>query len=215
MSGFEGTSRSKAEYTANRLTMSNVELMDCIEWAYGVREDQISGANALGGERYEIFAKSATPVPVSELRIMLQDLLAERFKLLLRRETRLQPVYELRVAPHGARLPAPKAQTDVSMHHAAESLPRVTDGGFVFTETTLAEFAQKLSMLQGVGRPVLDRTGIQGFYDLTLKGAATAVRLDDGTLVGLIEDQLGLRLVSAKEAVETLVIQHAEKPTPN
>jgi uncharacterized protein (TIGR03435 family) len=62
---------------------------------------------------------------------------------------------------------------------------------------------------------VLDRTGIQGFYDLTLKGAATAVRLDDGTLFGLIEDQLGLRLVSAKEAVETLVIQHAEKPTPN
>jgi uncharacterized protein (TIGR03435 family) len=154
-------------------------------------------------------------VPVSELRIMLQGLLAERFSLVLRRETKLQPVYELTVARRGAKLPAAKADTEVSAHHAAESLPRVTDGSFVFRETSIAEFAQKLSMLHGVERPVLDRTGIQGFYNITLKDAATAVRLDDGTLFGLIEDQLGLRLVPAKEAMETLVIQHAEKPSPN
>jgi uncharacterized protein (TIGR03435 family) len=72
-----------------------------------------------------------------------------------------------------------------------------------------------MSLLRGVERPVLDHTGIAGYYDITLKGAATAVREDDGTLFGLVEDQLGLKLVSAKEPVEVLVIGHAAKPTPN
>jgi len=95
--GYEGTSRSKVEYTPNRLTMSNVGLNDCIQWAYETREDQISGGNDLGGERYDIRAKSAPPVAVSRLRIMLQDLLAKRFGLTVRREPRLLPVYELTV----------------------------------------------------------------------------------------------------------------------
>ena len=214
-SGYERTSRSRIEYTSNRLTLSNVDLNDCVQWAYGAREDQISGGSDLGGERYEIRATSATPVPVSQLRIMLQDLLARRFRLALRRETKTVPAYDLTVARRGPKLPQAKADDEVSPHHAAESLPRVDDGSFVFSETSMAEFAQKLSMLRGVERPVLDRTGIQGFYDITLKGAATAVRQDDGSLPGLIEDQLGLRLVPAKESVEVLVIEHAEKPSPN
>ena len=73
-SGYEGTSRSKVRYGSRRLTMSNVDLNDCIKWAYDAREDQISGGNGLGGERYEIVAKSAAPVPVSQFRIMPQDL---------------------------------------------------------------------------------------------------------------------------------------------
>jgi uncharacterized protein (TIGR03435 family) len=146
--------------------MLNVELIDCIEWAYDVREDQISGGNGMGGERYEIFAKSATPGSMGELRIMLQDLLAKRFNVVLSRETKLQPVYELTLSRRGARLPAPTADTEVPAHHDAESLPRVSEESFVFTETSIAKFAQKLSMLHGVERPVLDRTGIQGFYDI-------------------------------------------------
>jgi uncharacterized protein (TIGR03435 family) len=215
ITGYEGTSRSKVEYTSNRLTMSNVDLNDCVQWAYGIREDQISGGNDLGGERYEVLAKSAVPVPVSQLRIMLQNLLAKRFMLTVRRQRKLVPVYELTVSKRGAKLPAAKADDGASSSHAAESLPRVLDGSFVFSETSMAEFAQKLSMLQGVERPVLDRTGIEGFYDFTLKGAAAAVRENDGSLFGLVEDQLGLRLVSAKDALEIFTIEHVEKPTPD
>jgi len=161
--GYEGTSRSKVEYTPNRLTMSNVGLNDCIQWAYETREDQISGGNDLGGERYDIRAKSAPPVAVSRLRIMLQDLLAKRFGLTVRREPRLLPVYELTVEKRGAKLPRVKADDEVSAHHSAESLPRVDNGNFVFAETSMAEFSQKLSMLRGVERPVLDYTGSRGF----------------------------------------------------
>jgi uncharacterized protein (TIGR03435 family) len=215
LTGYESTSRSRVEYTPSRLTMSNVDLNDCIQWAYGIREDQISGGNDLAGERYEVVAKSSTAVPVSQLRIMLQDLLAKRFMLTLRRERKLIPVYELMVTRRGAKLPAVKADDEGFPGHSAESLPRVAGGDFVFSETSMAEFAQKLSMLQGVERPVLDRTGITGFYDITLKGAATAVRQNDGSLFGLVEDQLGLKLVPAKEALESFVVVQAERPAPN
>src|SRR5580698_7493372 len=60
---YEGGSRSKVEYTPIRLTMTNVNLNDCIQWAYSVREDQISGANGLSRDRYDVIATSASPVP--------------------------------------------------------------------------------------------------------------------------------------------------------
>jgi len=214
MTPYEGGSRSKVEYTPIRLTMSKVDLNDCIQWAYAVREDQISGGNDLSGDRYDIIATSASPVPVAELRIMLQSLLASRFQLTLRREAHVLPVYELTIAGRGPKLPPPKSDDPVVSHHSAESLPRVSGGSFIFSETSIPEFAQKLSMLRGVERPVLDRTGIAGYYDITLQGAA-AVRQDDGTLFGLLEDQLGLKLISTKQPVEVLVIGHTAKPIPN
>jgi len=209
-----GSSRSKIETTPNRLTMENIDLNECIQWAYGAKGDQVSGPN-LGGERYDILAKSAGPVPVNELKIMLQDLLAKRFQLVLRRDTKLFSVYELVVAKRGSKLPAPKAADDSSRHHAVELLPRVEDGSFVFQETSMTEFAEKLSMLRGVERPVLDRTGIKGYFDITLKGAATAVRNEESTLFAIVEEQLGLKLVPAKDPLEVLVIEHAEKPSIN
>jgi uncharacterized protein (TIGR03435 family) len=212
---YEGGLRSKVEYTPIRLTMSNVDLSDCITWAYQVKEDQISGGSEISGDRYDIIATSASPVPVTDLRIMLQTLLASRFQLTLHRETQLLPVYELTVAKRGPKLPPPKSDDQLVSHHSTESLPRVDNGSFVFSDTSLPEFAQKLSLLRGVERPVLDRTGISGYYDITLKGAATAVRQDDGTLFGLLEDQLGLKLTATKQPVEVLVIAHAGKPAPN
>jgi len=71
-SGGEGRSRSRIEHSPDSLTMWNVDLSDCIEWAYGVKFYQISRSNPLGGERYVILAKAADPVPVNELRMMLR-----------------------------------------------------------------------------------------------------------------------------------------------
>ena len=90
------------------------------------------------------------------------------------------------------------------------------DGSFVFPETSLTEFAEKLSLLRGIERPVLDRTEIKGFFDITLRSAASAILDDDGpSLFALVEEQLGLKLVPAKAPVEVLVIDHVEKPSEN
>ncbi len=194
--------------------MRNVDLSDCVQWAYGVKFFQIAATKALDTERYDILAKAAAPVPIDDLRRMLQSLLALRFKLSVHRDSKVLPVYELVVAKHGPKLPAAKATGDLTLD-AVESLPRVTDGSFVFRETSMAEFAEKLSLLRGIDRPVVDRTGIPGYFDITLKSAASALLDDSGSLFGLVEEQLGLKLAPAKAAVEVLVIDHAEKPSAN
>jgi len=203
--GGEHTFRSRIEYTPTSLTMYNIDLNECLQWAYSVRDYQIAGANMPRETRYDIQGKTGDPVPVSQLREMLQNLLAERLHLKVRRETRMLPVYELTVAKGGPKLPPPKP--DDGVVHSRESLPRVDNGSFLFTNATLADFAAKLSLLKGMDHPVVDRTGIQGVYDITLKGAAAAILQPDGpSLFTLVPEQLGLKLSPAKAPTEVLVV---------
>jgi bla regulator protein blaR1 len=212
--GGEGSSRSKIEFAPNSLTMRNVDLNECVQWAYGVQSYRISGLH-LSAERYDILARAEGSVPVHQLEIMLQDLLAKRFNLKLHQEAKMLGVYELVVAKGGPRLPAPKAG-EISPSHASESLPRVEDGNFVFRDISMPELAEKLSQLREIDRPVVDRTGIKGLFDITLKGAASAMLQPDGpSLFTLIQEQLGLKLVSTKAPVDVLVIDYAEKPSVN
>ena len=208
--GREGGNRTHVEFTPTSLSMLNVDLEQCVEWAYGVHTFQIANAHPLPAS-YDILAKTAAPVDAAQLKAMLQELLALRFHLAVHRESRMLPVYELTVMH--AKLPPPKDEGQV---HAADSLPRVEGGSFVFYDATLPHFAEMLSQLRGVDLPVVDRTGIAGTYDLILKGAPDAAREGDGTaLFRIVEDQLGLKLQPAKAPFDVIVIDHAEKPSGN
>lgn len=182
--------RWRIEYSPDSVTMQNVSLGDCVKWAYRVEEYQISVPGSLERENYDIRAKAAGPVRLSELRIMMQQLLAERFKLSLHRESKLLPVYALTVAKGGPRLPA--ANPDDG-RHAVETLPQVLDReSFFFRGSSLLEFAAKFSILRGMDRPVVDQTGIEGFFDITLRGAAKAILQPDGpSLFTLIRSNWG------------------------
>lgn len=182
-----------------------------MQWAYGVSHFQIADTH-LSPESYDL-AKSAVAVPVSQLKLMLQDLLTKRFRLTLHRESRMLPLYQLVVAKGGPKLPPANAQSSL---HSAESLPRVQGGSFVFVDNSIQEFAAKFSQLNGVDLPVVDRTGIQGTFDIVLKSAATAAREGDGAaLFAIVQDQLGLKLEPAKAPFDVIVIDHAEKPSAN
>jgi uncharacterized protein (TIGR03435 family) len=92
----------------------------------------------------------------------------------------------------------------------------VEDGNFVFRNTSIPEFADELSQLRDIDRPVVDHTGIKGVFDITLKGAASAMLQPDGpSLFTLVQEQLGLKLVSTKAPIDVLVIDHAEQPSVN
>ena len=208
----EGGNRHRVEHTPNSLTMLNVSLSDCVQWAYDKAFFQVSAPN-LSADSYDIVAKAGTSVTVSQLRVMLQDLLANRFKLLVHRETRMLPVYELVVAKGGPKLPAANASGPL---HAAESLPRIRNDAFVFADASMAEFAQMLTQLRGIDLPVVDRTGIAGTFDVVLKSAPAAARdADSSALFAIIEEQLGLKLVAAKAPMEVVVVDHAGKPSGN
>jgi len=211
--GGEGSNRARIEYTPDSLTMRNVALTDCIQWAYRVEYYQFPQLRSLDSTGYDILAKGAGPVPVRELRLMLQQLLADRFKLTLHHETKEMPVYELTIAKGGPRLPDPRPPDD---RHGVENLPRIRDGSFVFEDNSMTEFAAKLSQLYGIDRPVIDKTGITGYFDIVFKGAAAAQRQPDGpSLYTLIQEQLGLKLVGAKAPMDVIVVDHAEKPSEN
>ena len=215
-SGGEGYKRSKIEFSPDSLTMQNVDIGECVQWAYDIPFYQISGLSSANNERYDILAKADGPVPVHQLRLMLQNLLARRFNLALHHETKTLRVYELVAAKGGPKLPPPKTPGEGSTLHTTESLPRVEGGNFVFLDTSMPEFAEKLSLFRGIDLPVIDRTGVKGYFDITLKSAASAMLQPDGpSLFTLIPEQLGLKLVTAKASVDVLVIDHAEKPSEN
>jgi uncharacterized protein (TIGR03435 family) len=169
----------------------------------------------LNAERYDIVARAEGSVQVHQLELMLQDLLAKRFNLKLHHEVKMIGIYELVPAKGGPKLPAPKV-VDISPSRSSESLPRVNDGNFVFHDTSMPEFADELSQLREIDRPVVDHTGIKGVFDITLKGAASAMLQPDGpSLFTLVQEQLGLKLVSTKAPIDVLVIDHAEQPSVN
>jgi uncharacterized protein (TIGR03435 family) len=211
----EGSSRSQIESGAASLTMRNIDLSEMIEWAYRLEHYQLTGSSMLEGQRYDVRAKAGDRVTDNTLRLMLQDLLATRFKLQLHREQKKTSVYELVVAKGGPRLPKDKSDS-LPPVYPKESFPRVVDGSFVFRNVSVGEFAEQLTELRGIEFPVIDRTGISGVYDITLKSAASAL-LDPGgpSLLTLIQEQLGLKLVSAKDPIEVVVVDHAEQPSAN
>ena len=211
----EGGSRSVIEYTTDSLTLRNIDVGEMIQWAYGLEHYQIFGEHVLQGQRYDVHAKASEPAKVSTLRLMLQDLLTTRFKVQLHWEQKRTAVYELVVDRGGAKLPENKSDMHLPSY-PKESYPRVVDGSFVFANVSLPEFADQLADLRGIGLPVIDRTGIQGIYDITLKSAARAIlESDETTLPTLIQKQLGLKLVSAKDPVRVLVVDHVAKPSAN
>ena len=129
------------------LSMRNVRLRACITWAYEVKDFQIAGPAWLGVpywggreiSRYEILAKAPANTPVSEMRLMLRRLLADRFKLVLHRENKERPVFVLTFVNAS---PDFKASADQNAER------RIVPGpdGLRFLNAPLADFADFLSV---------------------------------------------------------------------
>jgi uncharacterized protein (TIGR03435 family) len=213
--GGEGSSRSQIQVAPDSLTMENIDLGEMVQWAYSLQQYQVTWKNLLNGSRFDLRAKTAVPVSENTLRLMLRDLLATRFKLQLHHEQKRTSVYELVVAKGGPHLSKDKTDS-LPPNYPKQNLPHVVDGSFVFTNVTMGDFAKQLSELRGIDLPVLDRTRIPGIYDITLKSAASAILDPNGaSLLTLITEQLGLKLVSAKDPLEVVVVDHLERPSAN
>jgi uncharacterized protein (TIGR03435 family) len=225
---------------------SNISLKMLIQAAYGIREDLISGAPGWAeSARYDIDAKvdgadieALKKLSPEQRRLILQPLLADRFKLKVHTETKQLPVYELVVAKGGSKLK--EATVGDTYANGIKGPDGVGRGGMVRMgrgQLTAqgVPMSSVVSMLsQQLHRTVIDKTGLAGKYDLELNWTP-----DEGEGVGppppgggqphgdaptegsgpsiftAIQEQLGLRLQSAKGPVDTLVIDHVEMPTEN
>jgi uncharacterized protein (TIGR03435 family) len=203
-----GTSRSSlGNANPGTFVATNASMEECIRWAYDVKEYQISGPDWLNSDpaSYDIVAKAPAGASGREMRLMLQTLLAERFKLALHRETRMLPVYELVTGKNGPKLQAagPDEKRGISSQGGSVKASGVT---MEFFAATLARY---------IGRPVFDKTGVAGAFDFSFEYSLDGRDETKPSIFTAVE-QLGLKLRAAKGPVEVLVIDHAERiPTDN
>ncbi|MBV8895922.1 MAG: TIGR03435 family protein [Acidobacteriaceae bacterium] len=241
-----------------RLVATGINVRFLLEMAYDAKDSQVVDAPSwFDSERYDIDAKAdentasaLTKLPRDQgmdiMRKMVQGLLADRFKLQLGHETKELPVYELVVAkggpkfhestfkppplaPDGAPPPPPgpgaRPRQGIMMNGRGEVTVAYGD---------MPMFVNVLSHI--VGRVVVDKTGLAGKYDFTLKwtpdesqgmmgppgagpgpgGAAPPPADPSGpSIFTALQEQLGLKLDSQKAPTDVLVIQHVERPSEN
>jgi uncharacterized protein (TIGR03435 family) len=159
------------------------------------------------------------------LRAMLQSMLAERFKLAVHREIKEVSLYTLVVGKNGPKF---KETPPDEAHPGAMAIPggggymSPGDGGqrVQFYDASIATFASLLSTL--AGRPIQDKTGLTGRYDLSFPkpapmGAASTPgdASDPGPTIFSVLEGLGLKLEQAKGETEMLVVDHLERPSGN
>jgi uncharacterized protein (TIGR03435 family) len=128
--------------------------------AYRIKADQVAGAPAwIDADFYDMNAKAERPSTVEELHLMLQDLLADQFKLRFHRKTRERPIYALIVDKDGSKLKPHEAQNagDPFIDQTVDHFPQMT---WHATFAPMNYFAWRLSMI--LDRPVLDQTKLQG-----------------------------------------------------
>jgi uncharacterized protein (TIGR03435 family) len=261
-----GTSGPQFGATPEGFHAINLPMFAIFQMAYGpangsglLRGDRILGVPdwLKGAEHYDVVAKvdeadvadwQRPELRQTMLRTMLQTMLAERFKVVVHHENKEMAVYDLVVAKGGPKFKQAETVDAAELKEKHPNGGRVTGGGMAvmgssgtqFYSVTMAWLTQ--TMLPGIaGRPVVDKTGLTGRYDLALPSsvllpplppgalqasgapplnAPSPLPTEEGESIGesiftALPEALGLRLEPAKDQVEMLVIDHVERPTEN
>ena len=218
------SSNSHSNTSDRGLRATNVTLMDLIVNAYDVRQFQISGGAAwIKTDRFDITAKNDSAL--DELinpsdqgqrakrsmreRSRMRNLLADRFQLKLREETKELPIYALIIDKGGHKMKlSTNGKGGMNMNSNNGNGTLRGDGILV------KNLAATLSNL--VGRPVIDETGLSELFDFEMNWSDDRVQdASNPSIFTAVREQLGLKLESKKGPVVTYVIERAEKPSEN
>jgi uncharacterized protein (TIGR03435 family) len=210
-----------------RFVTLNTSLGDLLKFAYGLQSRQIIGGPPwLTSDKFDIEAQPDGEGQPSDKqwKMMIQKLLASRFKLTLHHEKKELSVYALVVGKNGPKLT--KSQGDPN------GLPGLFFRGLGVLPVANATMGDFAGVMQGavLDRPVVDQTGLKGRFDFILKWTpdesqfeglgikvpppSDAANAPPG-LFTAIQEQLGLKLEATKAPVDVLVIDHVEKPSEN
>ncbi|HTX37601.1 MAG TPA: TIGR03435 family protein [Bryobacteraceae bacterium] len=218
-----------------RMVYSNVPLRIVLLSAYGVRNYQLMGPDWLNTLRYDITARVPQGASREQFQAMLRSLLESRFRLALHRESKEMPIYALLVSRRGSKLQAvaaAPADDRIATPHGegSDGFPKLsmpssgivieTKNGAARVTANASPMAKFADFLSGrTGRPVIDQTGLDGYYSFALYFTPEGAEAGDSAepdIFAALGQQLGLRLEARRAPVELLVIDHAEKiPTEN
>ena len=224
---------------SGRVTMTNVTVKRMIQNAYQLQDLQIAGGPGwIASVHFDIVANSeAANLSPQQRWLMVRALLADRFKLKMHTEPREQPVFALVLARRDGRLGEhlTRSNTDCTLPTAPRvgpiDLSRPNQCGVImggpgrmnFRGVTLEVIAAQLSAR--VGRSVVDRSGLDGRYDLDVEYSSQPLQAagadpasvdrpagDAASLYTAIQEQLGLKLESEKGSIDVMVIDSVERP---
>jgi uncharacterized protein (TIGR03435 family) len=213
------------EISHERVTLNAATLRQIIGLAYSIQRVRVfGGPDWLDSEFYDIIAKAENPNPSrAEILVMLQTLLADRFKLAVHREGKELTEHVLVVGKHGAKL------KEASDDEKTGIAPGITPAGvrqISFSKMPLSGLVNLLA--NQLGSPVLDRTELKGLYDfkIDLAVASPGIQPADAgnpiqaaepgvALFDALNEQLGLLLQQKKANAKVLVIDHVQKASEN
>ena len=216
-----------------RFVVSNVPLRFILQVSYELPAFRVvSGPDWIDAERYDIQGKAAGVATNAELYAMMRALLGERFKLKTHTDTRPVAGFALvrarqdgrlgpQLSPHPEPCPAQSAQADAD-RGGLSRCGRMSGSDRVIRMSArpMTDLAMLLS--RRLARPVVDRTGLTGLFDVRLEwtedarssAPLTQAPAGDGVSVfTALQEQLGLKLQSERVATEFMVIDHVERPT--
>jgi len=226
--------------TPDGFSATGIPVKSLILFAYQVKEFQLSGAPSwIDSERYDIearldeatittFKKLAPEETLERRRRMMRSLLEERFHLKVNHWTKELPAYALVVAKNGPRL-VKSSDSPSGSREPGGGMIRFKMGELTATGISLDVLADQIA--HEVGRPVVDKTGLEGRYDFTLDWTSDRQALTAGpadserpaqpvdpsgpSMFTALQKQLGLKLESLKAPIETLIIESIERPSEN
>jgi len=232
----------------DRFRAINAPLDRIIDWAFGLRDEQLLGTPSWARtERFDITGKYPDgPTPnFQQVMQMVQALLVERFQLKTHEETRVGATYELVLVRRdrlGPRLKPVTIDCDayLAQKRAAGETVRATGVGdpplcspLVVSDRFIKGGGRSMENLASmiarqVARPVIDRTGLTGIYEMNLEWSpdlptafpsADATRTpsptDGVSLLTALQEQLGLKLEPSRGPIQVVVIDSLEHPSPD
>jgi uncharacterized protein (TIGR03435 family) len=193
------------------VTAENAPLLRIISRAYNLTDDRVSGPAWIESQCYDIRAKASTNLADHDLMPMLQALLHERFHLVAHLESAERPIFALvvdkggsKMRPYGDKISVPSS---------------IDDGNILFMARHLPDLRERLGKV--TGRPVIDKTGLDGDYLIVLTYLPLGSTNNDSSdpasgIFSAVRDQLGLKLESQRGLVDVLKIDSVDKvPTEN
>ena len=229
-----GEPNMRVRMPPGRFEAMNIQVRELIRLAHGLQGFQlVDGPEWLTTERYDIvattdraYAPAGEGAP-PEVIAMVRTLLAERFGIRLQTESRDLPIFELRLARSDGRLGSGIRPVKVDCEAAVPATngePRIASACTIRVASTQlmgrgltpVQLAAAMSRIAAVDRPVVDRTGLTGTYDLDLKWSPEPSPVTSPDAPGLftaIQEQLGMTLQPQRGPVDVFVIVAATRPT--
>jgi uncharacterized protein (TIGR03435 family) len=209
-----------------RYVLHKATMVDLIRTAYEIDADNvIGGPSWLESDRFEVNAKMPASMPPETVPLMLQTLLADRFKLVVHKDTKPLPAFVLSM---GKGKPKLKEAVEGSGNPGCQPQMSPPEPGsaplirVACHHMSMAAFATQIRQMAGgyLTNPVVDSTGINGFWDFdinwTPRGALRAGGDDGISVFDAVDRQLGLKLEAQKFPMPVIVVDSAnQKPADN